>query len=1382
MAGLAALAGAPQVAYGQTILFTGPGGNFTEIVGWNFEAGATPTSPLPAPSVTQTLNFQTFGNQSYTATTDLDFTLQTLNLNAFSNSTLTINSTLLGTLAFTGTTAAINQNGTGGLSTISAPVVLGSTIGANGLQILGAGQSNTTISGAISSSSSTGGPLKIGLTTGVANAGIVTLSSGSNTFAGGVVLNSGGLALTGANVPGIFGNTINTLTINGGTLSGSTTIINPVIANSNVVYTGGANSGTLTIGGLLGNGISGAGGLVVQPPSVAALNLGGINTYTGATSVGMIQYATTSSPTNPGTLRLLGPIAQITATSSINIKDGSVLEIGIGSGNSVNNNHVPSTAPVNITNGYIQLINNTAATAGVVDLNLGTVTVTGLGTIVPFAGQANAGSQITINNLVRNTTAGLTGGTFLFTGQTLGTQAVAPGVQEGNVILNSLNGSSTATAAGLTTGGFIGGGFYSSVTGGLLTSPATNLSILPYALGDTQNAGNVVNAGSSFVTYGASNGNFGLRPLAATEYNTGNFATAPALTDNMKIGGSAALASPTTVNSVYFGTTGTTISGSSLQITSGALASNVATATIDATVPSLSFGNAGTGEAVVSVVSPLATGTVAANVMTINAPIAATTLTKAGYGVLVLGSTTNSFSSGLITVDAGAIQIGAVANLGNASQLTFDMNDYGGAVTLGIPGGLIYTGTGTESLTQNITINSGRANLRLTGAGNLTVAGNISGNGGLNIDPTGPGSVVTLTGTNTQTGGTRFNNGGGAIASTVIISGDGNLGAAGAPLGFNASGMTLKLAGAWTTTRPISIESNFGSATGTASGAGALTTAEGFDTAGFNSTWNGQLLGGSTLFKIDSSATPGVWQIGSANNAFTGTINLGTALHQGGTLQLTTGDINSGAVTFGASGGPAGTYVLDLNLAGSSGVPWRSFSAINTATGFTQPHLIQLSTITGPFNTMDIRDGGGTFGGPGGAIQGNGSLIVTSGTVTLTSALGNGAVGTTVGNTYKNTNTGNSVEVWGGTLIASTDAQLGDPSGAIALKGGTFENSNPTGVTTFTSARNFILSPSTQTLVGNGPPINFNNVGTQFPASGVLQQTLQITGTVTGGGYEKTGFGTLYLSDSTGGNTVGGDATNGNNRPPYTGYIKLNQGNIEFNNDSNLGSLSTTGGIITGTGVGSGMRIVLLSLGGDNVGGTLELAPGNTATIARFIAIQAANTQRVAFQVDAGSALTYNGSLVGASTTEQMTYFGATNSSFSFGADASRYIGTLSIGDNASHNVQGTLTTAVGSAFLTANAQLPRTIVTIAANAATTLDMSGLSKSIGGFNNNTGTTLALGTGGQLTFGWNNNNSSIAARLRATRRPPSIRSAPAQLRSRPIQAPLAADTTCCSPAA
>src|SRR6202044_1356828 len=111
---------------------------------------------------------------------------------------------------------------------------------------------------------------------------------------------------------------------------------------------------------------------------------------------------------------------------------------------------------------------------------------------------------------------------------------------------------------------------------------------------------------------------------------------------------------------------------------------------------------------------------------------------------------------------------------------------------------------------------------------------------------------------------------------------------------------------------------------------------------------------------------------------------------------------------------------------------------------------------------------------------------------------GNSAVGTaTPGtNSYLNPTTGNSVEVWGGTLAVSLDSQMGDPSGNVALKGGTFNNTAG-----FVTNRNFSFGSSTYTLVGSAPPVNFNTAGTQGSPDGTV---LQINGTTTGGGYEKT--------------------------------------------------------------------------------------------------------------------------------------------------------------------------------------------------------------------------------------------------------------------------------------
>ena len=519
--------------------------------------------------MTQTLFFQTFGTQSYTATTDLDFTLQTLNLNAFSNSTLTISSTLAGTLAFTGATAAINQNGTGGTSTISAPVVLGSTIGASGLQVLGVGQSNTTISGVISSSSSTGGPLQIGVTDGVVNAGVVTLGA-TNTFAGGVVLKSGNLALTGTNAPGIFGNTINTLTIGSGTtastgtVSGTATIINPVVianASSNFVITGGANNvaTTLTIGGLLGNGVSGPGGVIVQPAGTASVeNFQGINTYTGSTSIGPIQYATVGTPGASGVLRLQGA-RTVDRDFGRQCFGWRRIRNQQSAGDSVNDLRVSATTPVNVTSGVVNVI----GVSGYTNQAFGQMTAAGATSI--GIGAAGGSVGVTITNLIRSNN-----GTVMISGANLGNAAAAPGVSNATVTIGQINGAAPASA----------------LVGGAGAAGTTTISIIPWATGDLQNAVTTASGtatttlgfGSGFVTYDVN----GVRLLnATTEYNA-NFGVNA--TDNVRPTASVALAAPTTENSVFVATNGLAISGSALSITSGALASNVAATTISAPV------------------------------------------------------------------------------------------------------------------------------------------------------------------------------------------------------------------------------------------------------------------------------------------------------------------------------------------------------------------------------------------------------------------------------------------------------------------------------------------------------------------------------------------------------------------------------------------------------------------------------------------------------------------------------------------------------------------------------------------------------------------------------------------------------------------------------
>src|SRR5207248_11709863 len=136
---------------------------------------------------------------------------------------------LAGALSFAGA-AQVQLLGSGPATTISAPVGLGS--GATGLTFTGSGGSGVTLSGVISSSTAAGAPITIATTPGAANVGVVTLS-GTNTFAGGVVLNSGNLALNSTLALGALSNT---LPVNGCTLqfsgAGTTVVGNNLVPNS----------------------------------------------------------------------------------------------------------------------------------------------------------------------------------------------------------------------------------------------------------------------------------------------------------------------------------------------------------------------------------------------------------------------------------------------------------------------------------------------------------------------------------------------------------------------------------------------------------------------------------------------------------------------------------------------------------------------------------------------------------------------------------------------------------------------------------------------------------------------------------------------------------------------------------------------------------------------------------------------------------------------------------------------------------------------------------------------------------------------------------------------------------------------------------------------
>jgi autotransporter-associated beta strand protein len=430
--------------------------------------------------------------------------------------------------------------------------------------------------------------------------------------------------------------------------------------------------------------------------------------------------------------------------------------------------------------------------------------------IVSVAPTASAGARLTASSLTR-----IERGMVLFRGTNLGGTF---GANIGNILF-------TTAPTGLVGGGGTG----------------LETSILPYAIGDTTSTG----VGSGFVTYNPATG---IRLLdVATEYA---ISLPPvASTHNVRLTTAAANNAAATINSLTLAGGSVTGTGS-LDITSGAL---LATTAPGASIQnSLNFG--GTDAKIFAAGNLEIAGQIQGN----------GGLTKSGDGTLTLSAASNSITGGL-TINAGQIVFTAVGQLG-AENSAIVLN--------GQNAGLNYAGSGTLSLSRDLSVSSGIARFQSTGGGTFNLGGTISGAGGLRLSST-PGSTLVVSGNNTFSG-TVYLTGG-----DVLINSDAALGTGELDLGG-----TLRLGGTWNSSRTIR-------------GGGTI------DTAGFDATWNGLLLGNLSVNKSGL----GTLTISNAN-AYTG----GLAV-SGGTLRLN-GAGPQGTTNFVANTG--GKLLLDKSAIASS--------------------------------------------------------------------------------------------------------------------------------------------------------------------------------------------------------------------------------------------------------------------------------------------------------------------------------------------------------------------------------------------------------------------------------------------------------------------------------
>ncbi len=1100
-AGIAALLIAAGSASAQT--FTAPtNGTFTTPLVWNFGAG-----PVPASSAALALTLQNFAltGGTFTAANDLNLTLNRLDLANFSGGTFALTSTLGGDYAFTGGAGVIGNLGSDLTTVLSAPVVFGQ--GLTSLTFDGAGAAGLTVSGIVSSNTGVGAPLVISTDAGNAGTGVVTLS-GANTFSGGVRLDSGTFSVGNTRA---LGARTNVLTINGGSLrsSATTSIANDVALNADLKFNGVQ---VLALTGVL----SGPGGVTSSAGSgtTSVLGLGGINTFTGAIVVRGRDFAAAALD-SAGSISIDGAAGSVLNTAGIDVSEGGAFRLNYSAGNSVVNTRVAAGIGIGVTSSFLEIFGN----AGIVRQTIGSVNAGGLTTIfASTTGAATSGTEITINNFNR-----VPAGTVTFSGPNLGGAAVAPGLAaaQGNIIAPSLGGALT------------GGG------GGTGT---TTISIVPWALGDSANTPQNYAAGSGFVTCDAN----GVRLLnAATEYNTSNNFNTGGGPINMRITGPVTNpATGTVVNSIFFAATGQTLGAPNpIVISSGALASNVAAATV--TAP-LHLGS----EGIVSVIGLRNT----TNVLTLSGNVTASSLVKSGHGRLVLSGAANAIPN-LITIDGGQIEVSAISRLGGAASLTF--NGHSDAANRAE---LRYTGAGANTLTAFVTTNSGMAGFNVTNAaGALNLSSSITGAGGVRKDG---GGTLVLSGLNTYRGGTYLGGG------TLEIDSDARLGDATDPaanfLALSAgAGATLRLSGNWISARAISVD-----ATAT------------LHTQANSATLSGAITGTGGLAKYGA----GTLFITGADNGFSGQISIGGGtLAEGGTVAISgAGALNSANVTFGGSLAPPGTYLLDLSGATApSGTPWRSFRGLGSGT--TLPHEVRLGAAS--FAPVDLRLASGSFGSAAGVISGFGKLV----------KVGGGASPLTLDGITANTFVGG-VEIWGGTLAFGADNQLGDFSNGITIQGGILNNT-----ANVTTSRGVTLGATPQPVVRAAGAVQSLVNGITANAG----TALTLNGTIGGaGGYEKSGAGAVTLGSFA--NSYQGDTqisagtlffADDAQLGAASSRLRMNGGTLQFYNNT-AAALPRTILLTTNSVLSTGVNGGTLDVRGPIVGGnTLFRFGANSMTI-----------------------------------------------------------------------------------------------------------------------------------------------------------------------------------------
>jgi fibronectin-binding autotransporter adhesin len=853
------------------------------------------------------------------------------------------------------------------------------------------------------SDATTGGKVTLDLTHDAIAAGTVVFN-GNNSYSGGTVIGGGDTAVAGTDTA--FGT--GAITIAGGVLAAGGSV--PLtLANDIQLDTAGAgirgNGAQLTLNGILSNGTSGAGHLIVGSGGAgdsSTVILSGNNTFTGGLTVaGGTVVAANSAAFGTGTIDMaggttLGYANGVSVANTLNLT-GNVT-FSVASGNSA------------IQSGDIG--DDTPATAyAVTKTGTGTLAWTGTNT-------SSANVRLSAGTLEIGSYGALGSGTYTFDGGTLkldGGWAISNNFQVLSGGTLDTNGYSTELTGDVSSDGS-DGALTITGAGSVLISGTNNLAggatlgantLLTAAGASGLGAGDVSMAAGSSIRFTTTSGTFTNRfaldgdptftvdsGLTTTLTGVISDAPSPATAGVLEKNGVGTLV--LSAANTYSG--GTKLLGGVLSAdNNGALGSG--TLTFDGGTLA-SGGNPALGNAVsinagggairvdgntIELTGVIADGTGGGDVLT---------LTEGTVPGIVVLSGINTFSQGL--------------NVGSGVTALARNSDAFGTGAIGLDGGDITPMSGsTLDIANDITVSVHGGTIKGNGT-SFTVSGTIT-----DLDAAHPGiltfgaggtsdtSTVLVSGTNTYTGGTVVAGG------TVKVSGTTALGDASSYVEMQ-SGTALAFAPGASLANALVLDDatailNVASGTGTLSGGISQLTNV---TGGFSKT------GAGTLLLTGLSGNSGATMVSA------GTLEVG----DGAASSSSAYQVSSGA-TLKFDTSTAG-YVLIGSLAGAGTVTSDTTLEVGGAGANTDD-----TTFAGTVTTQNLTYNGGgtmTLTGSGNAID---ALIVcscvTEGGITLSGGSLTASAGVGV--------QGGSFTVAGGAQL--TAAALAQSSGIVAIRG-----------------------------------------------------------------------------------------------------------------------------------------------------------------------------------------------------------------------------------------------------------------------------------------------------------------------------------------------------------